>query len=498
MHENKRAIVVQQEVLTDVRSFNRALIHVLRQDPDVIVVGEMRDYEAIATALTAAETGHLVLATMHSPNVSHALERIIGVFEGSAQRQIIMQMANSLQGIIAQDLLAATDRSRRVLAFELLIANGAVRNMIRENQFHQLENMIQMGRKEGMVLMDNCLYDLYLQVPHLLRHGREPGAQSGTHPARRQMRTLAAILVLLTGWRAGAAPLDADIARFITAKSNQVYLASRDSETPVPPEVWNMFTAASAADWKGTSNIFRGIYSNNLSSTPRRLAPEVWGRVQDVGGFCELISSNNLKFIRLFADEIFKVVPPGGVYFGGTDAGRFALTALSRAHEEGKPFFTLTQNQLVDNDYLKYVKSIYHQWIKFPDDAMVKGAFDDYVADVTRRSEHDRRYPNEPKQVLPGEDIQTVNGRLQISGQTAVMAINGLLVRDILHANPERDFYIEESFALDWMYPCLEPAGPIFKLRHTPMETLFEETMRNDREYLAAADAAADRGGSPR
>jgi twitching motility protein PilT len=161
VHENKRAIVVQQEVLTDVRSFNRALIHVLRQDPDVIVVGEMRDHEAIATALTAAETGHLVLATMHSPNVSHALERIIGVFEGSAQRQIILQLANSLQGIIAQDLLAATDRSRRVLACELLIANGAVRNMIRENQFHQLENMLQMGRKEGMVLMDNCLYDLY-------------------------------------------------------------------------------------------------------------------------------------------------------------------------------------------------------------------------------------------------------------------------------------------------------------------------------------------------
>ncbi len=161
VHQNKRAIVVQQEVLTDVRSFNRALIHVLRQDPDVIVVGEMRDHEAIATALTAAETGHLVLATMHSPSVSHALERIIGVFEGNAQRQIIMQLANSLQGIIAQDLLAATDRSRRVLACEMLVTNGAVRNMIRENQLHQLENVLQMGRKEGMILMDNCLFDLY-------------------------------------------------------------------------------------------------------------------------------------------------------------------------------------------------------------------------------------------------------------------------------------------------------------------------------------------------
>ena len=161
VHQNKRAIVVQQEVLTDVRSFNRALVHVLRQDPDVIVIGEMRDFEAISTALTAAETGHLVLATMHSPNVSHAMERIVGVFEGSAQRQIVLQLSNALQGIIAQDLLPAADRTRRVLAYELLMANGAVRNLIRENQLHQLENTLQMGRKDGMVLMDNCLYDLY-------------------------------------------------------------------------------------------------------------------------------------------------------------------------------------------------------------------------------------------------------------------------------------------------------------------------------------------------
>ena len=161
VHPNKRAIVVQQEVLTDVRSFNRALIHVLRQDPDVIVVGEVRDYEAISTVLMAAETGHLVLATLHSPNVSHALERIIGVFEGNSQRQTVLQLANGLQGIIAQELLPAADRTRRVLAYELLIASGAVRNLIRENQLHQLENAIQTGRKDGMVLMDNCLYDLY-------------------------------------------------------------------------------------------------------------------------------------------------------------------------------------------------------------------------------------------------------------------------------------------------------------------------------------------------
>ena len=161
VHENRRAIVVQQEVLTDTHSFNRALVHGLRQDPDVIVVGEVRDHEAMATALKAAETGHLVLATLHSPNVALALERIIGVFEGSAQRQIVLQLANALQGIIAQELLPAVDRSRRVLAYELLVANSAVRNLIRENNLHQLENCIQTGAKDGMVLMDACLYDLY-------------------------------------------------------------------------------------------------------------------------------------------------------------------------------------------------------------------------------------------------------------------------------------------------------------------------------------------------
>lgn len=161
VHENRRAIIIQQEVLTDTHSFSRALIHVLRQDPDVIVVGEMRDHEAISAALTAAETGHLVLATLHSPSVSHAFERITGVFEGSAQRQIVLQLANTLQGVIAQELLPSADRTRRVLAYELLVANSAMRNLIRENNKHMLETTIQTGGKEGMVLMDACLYDLY-------------------------------------------------------------------------------------------------------------------------------------------------------------------------------------------------------------------------------------------------------------------------------------------------------------------------------------------------
>ena len=164
VHENRKAIVVQQEVLTDVRSFNRALIHALRQDPDVMVIGEIRDHEAIATALTAAETGHLVLATMHSPGVLNALERIIGVFEGSAQRQVILQLANTLQGIIAQELLPSTDRLRRVLAYELLVSNHAIRTIVRNNELHHLFNVMQTSQRDGMVLMDNSLMELYAKA----------------------------------------------------------------------------------------------------------------------------------------------------------------------------------------------------------------------------------------------------------------------------------------------------------------------------------------------
>ena len=161
VHQNRRAIVVQQEVLTDTQSFQRALIHVLRQDPDVLVIGELRDPESIATALTAAETGHLVLATLHSPNTMHALERITGVFEGSMQRQVIIQLANVIQGIAAQDLLPSADRTRRVLAYELLLATLGVRNLIREGKVSQVETSIQISARDGMVLMDNCLADLY-------------------------------------------------------------------------------------------------------------------------------------------------------------------------------------------------------------------------------------------------------------------------------------------------------------------------------------------------
>jgi twitching motility protein PilT len=161
VHRPQKSIVVQQEVHTDTLSFSRAIIHVLRQNPDVIVIGEMRELETIMTALTAAETGHLVLATLHTPNTLQTVERITAVFPAGQQKQVLIQLANSLQGVITQDLIPRVDRKGRVMAYEVLLATNAVRNNIRENNIHMLYSVLETGRKEGMITMDTCLLNLY-------------------------------------------------------------------------------------------------------------------------------------------------------------------------------------------------------------------------------------------------------------------------------------------------------------------------------------------------
>jgi len=178
VHENQRSIVVQQEVMTDVHSFRTALVHVLRQDPDVIVIGEMRNLETIETALMAAETGHLVLATLHTPDSVQTVQRIFSVFPADQQNSIVMQVANSLQAIISQKLLPRADGNGQIMATEVCIATNAVRNHIRSREVHQIYNEMQTGRKHQMQTMDNALLDLYqkgeISYDTALSNAREP------------------------------------------------------------------------------------------------------------------------------------------------------------------------------------------------------------------------------------------------------------------------------------------------------------------------------------
>lgn len=163
LHSNKRSIVVQQEVYTDTPNFGAALIHILRQDPNVIAVGEMRDLETISTALTAAETGHLVISTLHTPDAPQTIDRIVDVFPAGQQNQVRIQLANSLQAVISQQLLPRVDREGRVLACEVMVGNVAVKNIIHEGKIGQLYNTMTMGTSCGMRTMDVCLKNLYQQ-----------------------------------------------------------------------------------------------------------------------------------------------------------------------------------------------------------------------------------------------------------------------------------------------------------------------------------------------
>jgi twitching motility protein PilT len=160
LHRHDKSIVNQREVQADTRSFAAALRAALREDPDVILVGEMRDLETIATAITAAETGHLVLATLHTGDAAQTVDRIVDVFPPYQQQQVRVQLSLTLQGIVAQQLLPRLGGGR-VAAVELLLATPAVRNVIREGKAHQIPSIIQTAAKSGMQTMDAALRDLY-------------------------------------------------------------------------------------------------------------------------------------------------------------------------------------------------------------------------------------------------------------------------------------------------------------------------------------------------
>ncbi|MFQ5436266.1 MAG: type IV pilus twitching motility protein PilT [Anaerolineae bacterium] len=158
---DQRSVITQREVGGDTHSFAAAIKYALRQDPDVIMVGEMRDLETIAAALTAAETGHLVLATLHTPSAPEAIDRVVDVFPSHQQAQVRTQLAMTLAGVLAQRLVMRADGDGRVAACEVMVGTGAVRNLIREGKTAQMISAIQTGRDVGMQTLNQALFDLY-------------------------------------------------------------------------------------------------------------------------------------------------------------------------------------------------------------------------------------------------------------------------------------------------------------------------------------------------
>ena len=160
VHQDKNCIFSQRELGADTKSFANALKHALREDPDVILVGEMRDLETMATTLTAAETGHLVLTTLHTPDAPQAIDRLIDVFPPHQQQQVRTQLSATLEGILYQTLVLRSDGSGRIAAVEVMLATPAIRNLIREGKTYQLRNAIQTGSQYSMQTLDQALLAL--------------------------------------------------------------------------------------------------------------------------------------------------------------------------------------------------------------------------------------------------------------------------------------------------------------------------------------------------
>lgn len=163
LHEHKKSVINQRELGHDTHSFNNALRASLREDPDVILVGEMRDLETIHLAITCAETGHLVMATLHTNSAAESVDRMIDVFPPAQQEQIRVQLSNNLVAILSQQLLPRAGEPGRVAAIEVMVANAAIRNLIREAKSHQITSVIQTAAESGMQTMDQALRDLYKQ-----------------------------------------------------------------------------------------------------------------------------------------------------------------------------------------------------------------------------------------------------------------------------------------------------------------------------------------------
>jgi hypothetical protein len=269
----------------------------------------------------------------------------------------------------------------------------------------------------------------------------------------------------------------AQLKSFVAEKESQAYAATN----PIPAEFKPFFKAAEKGDWLAASNDFvefrkhAGQYDNTDKIDPR-LRGTAWQAVMETWGALAAFGEGDAKYSAEFGTNIVASIPPGSIYFGGTDPGRFLVTAFCKSQVNGDPFFVLTQNALADSTYLDYLHEMYGVKIYTPTTEDSQKCFQDYTQDVAARQKKN--------QLRPGEDINVdANGKIQISGQVAVMEINGLLAKIVFDKNPDRDFYVEESFPLDWMYPYLEPHGLIFKINRQPLTELSDEIVAQDHDY---------------
>ena len=284
-----------------------------------------------------------------------------------------------------------------------------------------------------------------------------------------------------SSWSLDNSEAATQLKQFLAAQETQARTLAKQDGSKLPPDFDAFYQAAGKGDWQEATNLF-GRMAKAIQNDSS-LRGSWWQATLDDYGVFELFPAAD-KYATAFGNDIIQSIPAGSIYFGGTDLGRFAVTALMESHAEGKPFFMLSQNPLTDEAYLHYLRSMYDGKIHLLTDEDAKKCFQDYFADAQRRMAHDRQFPNEPRQLKPGEDIsQNTNGQIQLKSHMAVIGARELLTKTIFDQNPDREFYIEESFPSDWMYPHLEPHGLIMKINRQPATGLADAIVQHDTDY---------------
>jgi hypothetical protein len=284
-----------------------------------------------------------------------------------------------------------------------------------------------------------------------------------------------------SSWSLDRSEASAQLKQFVAAQETQARALAKQDGNKLPSDFDAFYKAAETGDWQDATNLFEQLAKRVQNDSSVR--GSWWSATLDAYGVFVVFPPGD-KYAIAFGNDIIQSIPAGSIYFGGTDPGRFVVTALAESHAEGKPFFVLTQNALTDATYLHYLRAMYGGKIHTLTDEDSQKSFQDYTTDAQRRLSHDQQFPNEPRQLKPGEDVrQDSNGQIQASGQMSVIGVRELLTKTIFDKNPDREFYVEESFPLDWMYPYLEPHGLIFKLNRQPLPGLSDEIVQQDQDY---------------
>lgn len=341
-------------------------------------------------------------------------------------------------------------------------------------------------RRAQLALFAGSLIVLLLGI--LLRRDRESGSEAtpntspslaanGSGPSR-----TAGSSVRPSAQRAADSPRSAEqivadkLAQFGRSRQAIVHAIGVKAKKAVPPEVERFFDAVESGRWEDIES--RGAAMSKRSaqyegSTHDPGIDEFWPAVLETYGAAEQAHLWPAQKLLDYGEEVLGSLRPGMVYVGGTDPGRFIPTLLNETGAE-EPRVVLTQNALADSRYMEYVRFLYGDRFGLPNEEDSSRAFQDYIADARRRLEHDQTFPNEPKQIRPGEDVQVTDGKVTVSGQVAVMDINGRLLRAIMEKNPDTAFAMEESRPLPGSYAGATPLGPIMEIRaqdpKAPME----------------------------